>query len=710
MKIQILLTLFILTVPLSLYAQNNSEAEPGFQIEEAANIDHENSQDEEEIIISADRLKRKKHDLSLPASVVDAEDIEENQYTSLADLLESTPGFSRVYDYHSPLILRGTTGKKMLILREGNPCFSSMPGGFMGQNVNIYDIDRIEVIRGPGSVIYGSGATSGIVNIIEKDIFEKEGLGMKAGTGYGTNSNMRMGIGQASWNNGFFALQVSGRYRKSDNMYYADGEEALNSFHEDKDFSLKTGFKFNEKNRLVFSTLLHYGGPWGKPYMFNQKEQIMVKNEDDNVYHFAGKYEGEDVGVFKHIRLSLFYDKETREYHKQKMNSTLSKVNYDEVVDYENKVYGGNIMGSVHLGNNNLSIGADGYSLKLWSPQKTIDYYTYSYPVDTEVKDGAQGAGTYDIGVFIQDRIELHKTFTIITGIRFDRAEVFEGDNPAGDEELTKDLSAVSGNAGLVYNVTKFSSLTFNAGRAFRMPSAFDMFTERVTCAGTLVPNPDLEPEYSWNFDVGYRGNIKGFDWDFALFSNIYSDLILKAENPDDPEEDMMANCDYARIMGGELSLAYKIREFPSKGMNLKPGVTVAYYRGDSFSNGEDPWRLWYSDEPLSGIPPVAINAYIRYSYMSDSFNYFFEIENDSSLKKTRLPAEPSESAWNNEDVSAYGLLNITTGISFFKLLQLSQVKLNIKLLNLLDHKYYAFGSHIPGKGRDLRIFLSAEY
>ena len=128
------------------------------------------------IIVTADRQKKSSGDISLPSAVVDHEEITEKMYTGMADLLEDTPGFSRVYDYHSPFILRGVSGTKMLVLRDGSPVFSSFPGGFMGQNVNIYDVDRVEVIRGPGSVIYGSGATSGIINIINRDNLSGRGF------------------------------------------------------------------------------------------------------------------------------------------------------------------------------------------------------------------------------------------------------------------------------------------------------------------------------------------------------------------------------------------------------------------------------------------------------------------------------------------------------------------------------------------------------
>jgi len=315
---------------------------------------------ERTIIVSADRLAKADLEIPLSSSVVNGSQIRERIYTGMVDLLESIPGFSRVYDYHSPIILRGASGSKMLILRDGNPVFSTFPGGFMGQSINVYDVGRVEVIRGPGSVIYGSGATSGIVNIIDRDVFDEEGVGVEGGVSYGTNSNSRMGIGSVHAGNKTIAMRATGRYRKSDNYEYGGGVEAINSFHEDRDLSLRAGYNAGDHHRITVGASAHYGGPWGKAYGFNQKEQMFAQNEEDDLLHFAGKYEGDRVGVFDKLLVSCFYDRETREYHNMKMNSTLSRLYFEDVTDYKSISFGGNVLAAVRAGVNYFSVGADG--------------------------------------------------------------------------------------------------------------------------------------------------------------------------------------------------------------------------------------------------------------------------------------------------------------------------------------------------------------
>jgi len=703
----ILLLLSVVSSAVSADTLKKYDEDNSFKVEiadEETSSDGKHRESEKVIIVTADRLGRGLTEIPLSASVVNKKKIEENVYTTVADLLDDTPGFSQVYDYHSPLVLRGTTSAKMIVLKDGNRCFSSMPQGFMGQNVNLYDINRIEVIRGPGSVIYGSGATTGIINIIGCDIFREKGVRSGLGTSYSTNANEMMGLGMFGWNTGNFAIQLNGRWRDADNMHYGGGKEAINSYHEDKDFSVKTGYRFSEKHKLIAESSVHIGGPWGKPQGFNRDETLVVKNKNDNTVHASLSYTGEEVGFFKDIRVSAYYDYETRDYYKNMYNVSGNLFKVKET-NYEDQYGGGNILTSISAGSHFISTGADGYIFKIWSPEKETDYQNST----TADSDGAQGAGIQSIGFFAQDRWQMFKKFHVLYGLRFDVAQVNEGANYTGDSEKKELRTALSGNTGLVYNPTKKSSVTFNAGRAFRMPNAIDMFSERATCAGNVVGNPDLEPEYSWNFDLGYRGKYRGLEWDLAVFSNFYNDMIVKGANS--AGDIMYGNTAKARIMGTEAALSYRFRDLFARGMDLKPGMTCYYYMGDDFTDNGNQWNLFSSGEKMTGIPPFRIKTHIRYMYMADMFNVFLEFELDHVFAKNRLPEKiPGGLPWTNEDIDSYTLFHLTAGLRLFDLLGTDEVKLNIKMHNLFDNKYNPFGSWIPAKGRDIRIMLSTMF
>ncbi len=685
---------FILSLPASLWSENVLKGE---NKEEVLG----------RVVVTSDRIYQSNYKSRLTTSVVDSDDIEEKHFSSFSEILESTPGFSKVYDYHSPFILRGTSGTKMLILRNGNPVFSSFPGGFMGQSVNVYDLSRLEVVRGPGSVVYGSGATSGVINIIDRDPFDDErDFALKAGILYGTNANDRTALVGGNFKSEHLAFRVSGRYRKADEFHYANWEKARNSDIEDRDISFNGGFKLNDKHRVLIRTALHRGGPWGKAYLFNQKERMTARNEDDNLLDLSARYEGKSILLFDTVNFSAFFGRETREYHKQRRNSTLEKVNSEDITDFKNIFFGANALATVKAGMHHVSLGADSYSVKLWAPVKTNDYYYGTY----SKKDGAQGAGINSGGLYAQNNITISRSFALTAGARFDIATIMQGDTESG-AGVTENRSALSGNVGMIFNPAREQALSVNFGRAFRMPSAVAMFNEQVTCGGTIVANPDLEPEFSWNIDAGYRGEIKSFEWDLALFLNQYTDLILKGVNPEDSSEQMMKNENKSRIYGGELEASYLLEDVIVRGLRIKPGLVAAYCVGSFFGDSENQWNLSDNGKNLAGIPPANIKPYVRLTYLSpQDYVFHFQLECDGWLNKTRLPEVASEATWSNEDINGYVLLNVTTGITFFDYAGLGSIKFNIAVNNLLDEKYHPFGSHILGKGVDGRFFISLVY
>ncbi len=664
------------------------------------------------IVVTASRTEEDKQDIPLPASIIGEKDIEENIFSALVDTLDKTPGFTQIYEYHSPLLLRGMTSVRLIILKDGNRRMSSMPGGFMGQIINVYDVDRIEVIRGPGSVMYGSGATSGIINIISRDIFKDKGFKGKIGAAYGFNNKERMGLFLTGWNNGTLAMQLSGRYRCATNYFYGDGEEAENSFIEDKDISAKVGYKINDRNTFIVESDLHFGGPWGKPFGFNKKP-MLANNENDNTYHVGANYTIKKIIIFEKIFLSGFYDYETRDYSK-KILTVLGKVSDETVVNYKDKYGGGNIYGKIEIGQHDLIIGSDGYMFKIWSPQTAINYVYKS----TNKSKGSQGEGVSSIGAFIQNNWGVSKYINLITGLRYDIAEVFEGDNPSvnkaliGETDSSKIRDAVSGNAGMVCHTSKKSSLTLNIGRAFRMPSSTEMFSEKVTCGGTVLGNPGLEPEYSWNIDLGFRGSSGCLEFDLSLFANFYHNLIERYPCTNISGVDQLyGNNEKARIIGGELVASYLMKNIIGKNQHLKPGLSFAHYRGDDLTDKENFWNYFHeAGPPLHKIPPARIKIFLRYLGYFQTVDYFIEIDADHSLPKKRVPEDELEFPWSNEDIDSYTLIGLAAGLKIYIMQGLESLKFNVKVNNLLDAEYYPFGSHILGKGRDIKIFVTMSF
>lgn len=675
------------------------------------NADDQSAKKIDKIVVTADRKEKDLKDVVLPVSIVDDDQIEENLFVSMVDVLDDTPGFTQVYEYHSPILLRGISSSRILFLKDMNLRMSSYPEGFMGQTANIYDIERIEIIRGPGSVIYGSGATTGIINMISRDVFKDIGWNIKIGAGFGLNDIQLLGLGTINYTASNFAFQLAGRYRKTTNYTYGNGMVATNSFTEDKDLSFRMGYLLPKDGQITFTSDLHFGGPWGKPFGFN-RNLMKAGNENDNSYYFALDFQQETTGVFDEIYASVFYNYETREYHKQMVN-VLHDITDETIVNYLDQYGGGHFHVFLDKMKHQLIMGMDGSLFRLWSPQTTVNYIHHTTNSDI----GTQGSGVSSTGIFAQDTWELSDRSEMVIGLRYDIASVLEGDNPTDSKYLlgysnTYEIrGALSGNLGLIYHPVTNTSLTFNVGRAFRMPSANEMFSEQVTCGGIVSGNPGLQPEYSLNFDAGFKGEYRDFEWDFALFANYYHQLIQKVSaDSSEAFDQIYTNTDLARIIGAEIETSYTFKDIFGEGHDLIPGITFTAYSGDDLSDGSGFGNLFASNDPLSGIPPFRFKASLRYKAYFLTWSYFIEINMDHYFKKLRVPEVESEAPWSNEDIDPYTLFNIIVGISLDDVWGIENIKLNIKIQNLFNKEFYPFGSYILGKGRDVKLFVGMEF
>ena len=104
----------------------------------------------DDVIVSATRYELSKNKLSKSAVIVSQRDIKDNLFSNMIDVLATTPGFTQVWEYHSPILLRGLNSKRLIILKDGNRRIGTFPGGYFAQDMNIYDLKKIEIIKGPG--------------------------------------------------------------------------------------------------------------------------------------------------------------------------------------------------------------------------------------------------------------------------------------------------------------------------------------------------------------------------------------------------------------------------------------------------------------------------------------------------------------------------------------------------------------------------------
>lgn len=653
------------------------------------------------VVVSASHYEQPLDKLAQPADIISHNSVLNGINSNMIDLLNEVPGFSQIWEYHSPVLLRGLNSKRIVFMEDGNRRIGTFPGGYFGQDMNIYDNNRIEIIKGPGSVIYGNGAISGIINVISKDPFGYNLSKLQVRSAYGSNNDEFLEGLRYCFKREKAGITIDGKWRKTGNYVYGNGETADNTNVEDRDISVKTGVKLSKKQKIIIKGSYHYGD-WGKPRGFNgtSKRFTQIRNEEGN-FHSSLNYTYTSGTFLENIFFSIYYNDEKRDYYKYKYSEITGDTSSLDLVHYTCNYGGSRLYGLFNVSaSNKLTLGADGYIFMLDNPGEIFDYYYDTHGTTVGYID----AGQKNIGGYVNDEWELSDKIRFISGVRYDITAVYEGETSEGSGR-TEERSAWSGNIGIVFSPGKNTNISFNLGRAFRMPSAEEMFTETVSCKGTKIGNPELNPEFSRNIDLGIRGCIfnKKIKYDISCFYNLLEDYICETVADDNEDADFTYKNTDARVTGGEASFTYCINSVFKQIDKLYITLNSAYSYGVDLSVS--------NTEPLFGIPPYKLNSIFDYkSQINKKFisGYSLKLTAEYAAPQNRVASVPEGSdggPWGYETSDAHLVFNFSAGLNSNTLP--GKPKLRVAVKNIFDTDYNPFGSYIPAMGRNIKILLS---
>jgi len=636
---------------------------------------------------------------------IESFDIEENIATSLIDVLEMVPGITKRAEYHSPIALRGLGGKRILILKDGNRRMGNYSSGFMGQGINIYDLAKVEVIKGPASVKYGPGAMGGIINLISKYPFSDPGLHGRVMASYGANNQEKMILAGLNYAGFDHAFSLSGRFRDADNYIAGKGVEMENSYYRDKDVRASYSWENSHAFTLTAESELHLGGPWGHPLGFNGTEQMKVYNNTDNTWHSAITTSLSPEQKLKKALLSIYFDKEKRENLKDSYDIGTGSLSYREDIRYDNYYAGWRQLTEINLFKGSLlSVGADGVYYRIQSPTVYTDYF-----LETTIKNRvSKDAGVFLAGLYAENEYKSEtERVKLRAGLRADYSNINEGD--VHDTTLVEggqsDVYTWNGTLGIVYQAYQQLFYSFQVARSCRMPDAREMFIITSNSDGVIYGNSDLTPEHGINLDAGIRGNKGVFVFDCSLFSNFLNDFISLEYWTNSGKKGInytYYNIEKARIFGGELSLGAKINEFLSHNNSLNYNGTLVYTQGDNLTDASG----WFGKgEPLRTIPPFNLNQNLTFRrIVTSAVSYYLGANVLYYATQNRIAPE-SEGGYVSP---SYFLVGASGGITYNT--RWAKYDLKLKGDNLTDNRYRAFESIMYSMGRNFKVLLSVTF
>ena len=457
-----------------------------------------------EVVITATKTLRNLTEVPASISVIKANLIESAPAMQVDDILRFIPGLNvnrttGIYSQRPMITLRGLSGdeqSRTLVLMNGAPINTSDEGGVNWNRINQYDVERIEVFKGPGSSLYGNNAMGGVINIITKKPTKPQEI--FGAVSYGTFNTVRQDLNiRVRTDKGYYGT-VSQYFLKSDG-YNNVPEDKLTQYDikrplEELGVSARVGF---DKSKWLNWELQYdvFRDKRGEGYQIHTPEGC-YRNFNTNL--LRGNIKGGN-NLTKY-ELNLFYQLE----HYYDVNETLRGVNYSSYdVNSFREDMGALFSINRELSDNNTLTG--GFEFKKGSIEGG-DYYQTA-PYDTVYNAGkilTQAGYIQDEQSFYNNKIRL------IAGLRFDVVTFADGEYYSTSPwNTTPELNnntwtELSPRLGMRFNFIKAVSAYLSYSHGFRASILDDLTRTGYMWVGPKYANPELGPESLDNYEIGF--------------------------------------------------------------------------------------------------------------------------------------------------------------------------------------------------------------
>ena len=466
------------------------------------------------VIVTADRRLQRLEESSSSVTVLPRAEIAARTNLRLDDALEMVPG---VYFMEEDINIRGVTGyranagSRVLLLLDGTPLITSDTGGIGWDMVPIQDIERVEVVKGAGSALWGSGAIGGVVNVITRRPSQRGVFTFRSTAGLYDDPSEEVWVwapdrtlGYTRFDLGYSKAVGSTALCASASRYASTGDRQDGDFNK-WNLSGKLNHRFSNAGELEFyaAWLRDHSGvfvQWRSP--FEAKAGDVAPSQ---LFH---PFFSEDEGN----QLRLTWINTYLKYSRPLGPRTHLRIR-------------GSLLRSM-LGNQFDTAGAfspahgPGLEVQLdWLP---ADRHIISAGFDGKVHlvrgkyfDGSHRE--YAVAAYLQDEWQLRTNLRFTAGVRLDRHEFRNGPT----------TYQANPRLGLNYRPAPALSMRASAGRGFRVPTVAERAMSFATANFSVLPTQRLDPERSWTYEAGIRKMVGNSSYlDVAVFQNNYRDFV----------------------------------------------------------------------------------------------------------------------------------------------------------------------------------------
>lgn len=626
----------------------------------------------ETVVITAARTQKPLLDTDASVAVVTGKETQLLNRDSVPELLstqsslnivsDGTPGAKRV-------AIRGEHSNRTLVMVNGDRISDQKTKSGAPMLMNPYFIDRIEVVKGPASVLYGSDAIGGIVNVITKQASANP-IDVEAGVGYNSATSSFTEFMNATGTVDRFKYAVGAFNDNAGDLRIADGRYVDNTAYRAHGFNADLSYDVTDKLTLGYNGELYISSSevstttdypayqnfrGSMPKWNRMKHKLYFKAVDLNDYVAA-------------VDGSFYYQTNDKDY----LNTPYAGVDID--VANEQESFGANLQAEFSLSDTFYLV--TGYEGRL---DKAKAYSVMDLDMST-LMGGHLPSGmpykrmvhTFDDAGFKQQNHAIYSMLstyitdelTLNTGIRYNYVKNEAGTTTMGgmnyfaapkpgmppsvpapvkitahDDQTD---SKLLGSVGLVYRPFENGAFRANWSQGFRSPTMQELFI--TTSTGEMqYGNPNLKPEESDNFEIGFRWDDGALAADFAVFYTM-ADNYIETQKVIKPNPTGRPNISYtfqniaqATTYGSDLSLAYLIDGTYEPYVNLTYLVREYEIEGKSSKN--------------NGTPRWSGNAGLRY------YGSTFNVDGYAKFADNSKNDDIAESSY----IGAYNLAGFVT-------------------------------------------------
>lgn len=599
----------------------------------------------EKVTVTATRSESSLLDTAVAVTVIDNKTLVERNLNTIGDIFRQLPGTTTVGEgpFQVRPRIRGLDSNRVLVLVDGerlNHTRTSTSNS--GIEIGLVDIDQIktvEVVRGSGSVLYGTDALAGTINIITSDTLPSRESGFRFGGGFNglfsSNETGRRGSAYLTGTSRKFAFRFSQGLDRFDN-YHSGAVPLTNGTNDDSDKAttvVNSGYH-SSSTQLVTRFFLTSFRSARINYERRRASNIGVASVSgvftaffpfSNRDKVSGRYEASNLSNrLTRLSVNIYYQNQERNF------SNITNVpaappffpgtfQFSETVT-DTSTIGFDLQSNWVLSKNNiLTLGASYFRDRNRDRrfiERLLPNFSTSPPSLTRTVDSSKSVPNAKFGnlaFFAQNEYQANKWLRLIGGVRVERFKL-DADQTNGfllppffsksqiedlglvglDRGLSTDNTAISGDFGFVIKPIQSLSLTARVGRSFREPNIFErFFTDFGSTSGFVVGNPNLKAESGVNFDTALQVRTSKFAGAINYFNNTYTNFLTSrpafdrngnpiaiAGSPGRPSIPVFqtVNRGRSRIQGLEANLEFSI---PFSALLIAPSGSLSYLRGD---------------------------------------------------------------------------------------------------------------------------------